>query len=413
MTAEPRPDGAVLPLDQLRFVQSADVYKRGDWAGLLTRTRDGVEFAYVPDWVVGRRPPVASTLPVRTEPFLRPGGALPAYFSGLLPEGRRLGALRRTVKTSVDDELSLLLAVGADAVGDVQVVPAGELPMAVPPRLSASSFTETAFSDLLAEMGIRADRTALPGVQDKVSAAMLNLPLSRAGEMFILKLNPPEFPHLVENEAFFLSAARLSGLSMVTADLVHDAAGEAGLLVHRFDRTRGDERLMSLAVEDACQALDRPPGDKYLVSSEDALGALASLCGAPRVAARTFVAQLVFAYLTGNGDAHAKNFSVVQTPDGEWRASPAYDVPSSYPYGDSTLSMSLGGRTTGDFRTADFVALGATLGLPERAVRSVVAKLVDRVDSWLPRLPELPFDLRRKHKLMRLVEHRRTLLQSR
>ena len=43
----------------------------------------------------------------------------------LLPEGRRLGALRRAVKTSADDELSLLLAVGADAIGDVQVVPSG------------------------------------------------------------------------------------------------------------------------------------------------------------------------------------------------------------------------------------------------------------------------------------------------
>jgi len=38
-----------------------------------------------------------------------PAGALPSYFSGLLPEGRRLGALRRAVKTSADDELSLLL----------------------------------------------------------------------------------------------------------------------------------------------------------------------------------------------------------------------------------------------------------------------------------------------------------------
>ena len=45
-----------------------------------------------------------------------PGGTasgLPtgSLFAGLLPEGRRLGALRRAVKTSADDDLTLLLAV--------------------------------------------------------------------------------------------------------------------------------------------------------------------------------------------------------------------------------------------------------------------------------------------------------------
>ena len=42
--------------------------------------------------------------------------------------------------------------------------------------------------------------------------------------------------------------------------------------------------------------------------------------------------------LSANGDAHAKNFSVLQQPDGEWRVAPAYDVPTSQPYGDSTLA---------------------------------------------------------------------------
>ncbi|MGH8963370.1 MAG: hypothetical protein ACRDWT_19630, partial [Jatrophihabitantaceae bacterium] len=37
------------------------------------------------------------------------------------------------------------------------------------------------------ELGIRAQRDALPGVQDKVSAAMINLPVARAGERHILK----------------------------------------------------------------------------------------------------------------------------------------------------------------------------------------------------------------------------------
>jgi hypothetical protein len=81
----------------------------------------------------------AAGLPTTADPVPRRGGALPAFFTGLLPEGRRLGALRRAVKTSADDELSLLLAVGGDAVGDVQVVPAGALPDTVPVRLQVDA----------------------------------------------------------------------------------------------------------------------------------------------------------------------------------------------------------------------------------------------------------------------------------
>ena len=68
--------------------------------------------------------PVAHTLPVGTR-LARPGRALPPFFTNLLPEGRRLAALQRAAKTSGDDDLTLLLATGADTVGDVAVVPHG------------------------------------------------------------------------------------------------------------------------------------------------------------------------------------------------------------------------------------------------------------------------------------------------
>ena len=188
-------------LEWLRTVERADVYKAGDHAATLTRTSQGIEFRYLDVWLTSGAPPVATTLPLGPEPVLRPAGAVPSYFAGLLPEGRRLGALRRAVKTSADDELSLLLAVGADAIGDVQVVPAGVTPAEVAPRIAIESIGETSFAELLTELGIRAQRTALPGVQDKTSAAMINLPIARAGERYILKLNPLEgYPHLVENE---------------------------------------------------------------------------------------------------------------------------------------------------------------------------------------------------------------------
>jgi serine/threonine-protein kinase HipA len=398
-------------LQQLRAVERAEVYKAGQRAATLTRTEAGVEFRYITEWLERNGSPVATTLPVTADPVLRPGGALPSYFAGLLPEGRRLGALRRAVKTSADDELSLLLAVGADAIGDVQVVPAGVRPAEVPPRVMIEHVGQLSFADLLIELGIRAQRSALPGVQDKASAAMINLPVARAGERCILKLNPiGEYPHLVENEAFFLTAARKSGLTVPASELVIDRDGTPGLLVRRFDRTTLDGQPRALAVEDACQAADRPPADKYLLGVDRAFASLVACCDAPVVAARELIHQLAFAYLTGNGDAHAKNFSILQDVTGEWRVSPAYDVPCSYLDGDTTMALSIGGRSGGDFAAKDFVALGTRLGVPDRSTRHVLSDLADRVERWIPDLEQLPFDGDKISKLRRVIGHRRSRL---
>lgn len=398
-------------LEDLRFVERADVYKGGVPAATLTRIRGGVEFRYRGEWVDAGGPAVATSLPVRTEPHVTPGGALPSYFAGLLPEGRRLGVLRREAKTSADDELTLLLAVGTDAIGDVQAVAEGTRPTEVPPRILIEDIGTISFTELLDELGVHAQRAALPGVQEKTSAAMINLPVARTGERAILKLNPVgQYPHLVENEAFFLGAARLSGLTVPGHELVTDRNGARGLLVRRFDRVTVDGALRALAVEDGCQAADRPPADKYRLGAERVFGALAGVCDAPAAAARELVRQLAFAFLTGNGDAHAKNFSVVQDRSGEWRVAPAYDLPCTQPYGDNTMALAVDGRADAGLGAADFIALALGLGVPERATRRVLADLADRADRWLPDLDQLPFDDGQVRKLRRVIEHRRRRL---
>lgn len=399
------------PIEALRFVESADVYKAGVLAAVLRRRPTGVEFAYLAPYLEQAAPAIAFTLPRSAEPVLTHApGALPAFFTGLLPEGRRLSALRTAVKTSADDELSLLLAVGGDVIGDVHVVPEGMAPQEMEPRVIVQTWNEVRFRDLFADAtGSAIDRVALPGVQDKVSARMITLPVARRGDRFILKLDPPEFPHLVENERFFLDAARASGLDAAQADIVHDAEGVAGLLVRRFDRQpteTGDTRL--LAQEDGCQVTGRYPADKYRLTTEEVFAALASVCRSRAVAARALFRQMVFAYLTCNGDAHAKNFSVLH--DGEWRVAPIYDIPSSHPYGDHTLALSIAGQTREDVGRSGFLAMAAQIGLSSRAAQKAIDTVVERMDLWLPRLDELPFDERRVHKLRRAIEYRRDRL---
>jgi serine/threonine-protein kinase HipA len=397
-------------LESLRQVAHAIVFKAGRPAATLSRVEDATEFRYFPEWIAAGGPPVATTLPVSGDPVTRPHGALPPFFTNLLPEGRRLTALRNAVKTSADDELSLLLGVGSDLVGDVAVAPDGVEPSEVPPRITLPLPEGTSFSALLHELGIRVHRAGLPGVQDKVSAGMINLPVARAGERFLLKLNPPEFPYLVENEDFFLRAARRSGLSVPAHEVIRDEAGSTGLLVQRFDRVTVDGTVAPLAVEDGCQTCNVAPASKYRLGTERVFSSLVAVCDAPAVAARDLLRQLAFAFLTGNGDAHAKNFSVVQERDGEWRVSPAYDVPSSQPYGDNSMALPLGGKLGANFTFRDFAALAAHLQLNERATRRTISELCERVDLWIDDLDMLPLDSGRVRKLRRVIDNRRSRL---
>ncbi len=374
-----------IDFDRVREAKVADVYKGGRLAAKLARRDSSTEFAYLPEYLQDGVA-VATTLPLSDQPRITPAGAVPPFFAGLLPEGRRLSNLRRAVKTSADDELALLLAVGRDTIGDVQVVPEGEVPAPAGPLVRVErSFAEVHFSDLLAEAGV-VDPVALPGVQDKVSARMISVPVGRATDRYILKVDPPEYPHVVENEAYFLGVARAMRMPVADAELVHDADGRPGLLVRRFDRIAGPNgQVLPLACEDACQLLDRWPSDKYHMTSEEVATVIGDRCAASLPALRDVFRQLCFAWLTGNGDVHAKNLSVLRQPDGEWKVAPAYDLPSTVPYGDGSLALPLAGRTTGLARRR-FLTFAAAIGLPEPAALRVIEQVLSGTERVIGEL---------------------------
>ena len=364
----------------------ADVYKGGVLAARLERHEGGTRFTYLPAYLAAGGPPVATTLPLSPHPVDTGAGAVPAFFTGLLPEGRRLASLRRAVKTSADDELGLLMAAGSDPVGDVQIVPHGE-PLPADGEASGPDHAVELdprrppdFAALIDDPTL-VDPKALAGVQDKVSAGMISLPAAQAGRRYILKLNAPEFPHVVENEYLMYRFAARLRVPVSAVQLVHDVAGRAGLLVERFDRPvrQAAPGAVRLAVEDGSQLLGLYPADKYSVSYEELCRAVAGRCAAPLPALRNLALQGAFAWLTGNGDLHAKNVSLVRTapeaagePPGEWRVAPVYDIPSTVPYGDKSLALALGGKRTGISRR-HFLGWAVELGLPARAADGVLA----------------------------------------
>jgi serine/threonine-protein kinase HipA len=347
----------------------ADIYKAGVLAARLERHDGGTRFGYLPAYLASGGPAVASSLPLSPEPVLSAAGAAPPYFTGLLPEGRRLNALRRSIKTSADDDLSLLIAAGGNPVGDVQIVGHGEPLDPDEHAVQLDPQRPVDFDQLLGDPDL-IDPVALAGVQDKLSAGMISLPVASAGRRFILKLNAPEFPHVVENEfAMFRYAARLR-IPLSRVQLIRDVADRSGLLVERFDRVPlaggAPDAVQRLAVEDGAQVLGLYPADKYNVGYGEVCRALAEYCAAPLPALRNLAIQAAFAWLSGNGDLHAKNVSMVQQPSGEWSIAPVYDIPSTVVYGDKTLALTLNGKRTGISRK-HFLGWATGLGLTERA----------------------------------------------
>lgn len=406
-----------MPLDEIRRVDVADVHKGARLAGRLRRVGDAVEFAYTDDYLDDpAAPPVAWTLPRRREPVVTPAGAVPPFFAGLLPEGARLRAVVSGTRTSADDHLTLLLAVGSDVIGDVRVTPAGTAPADPPVSLTEDAIADAdlpaVFARAVSPDPVDLERIALPGVQEKVSAAMVSTPLTTSTGPAILKLDPPRgYPRLVDNEHFFLTMARDCGLTVPEHRLVVDRHGNRGLLVRRFDRVADGGPVRRLAQEDGCQLLGSYPAAKYRLKTERIAREIALVTetggGSAPLALRTVMLLVVFSYVIGNGDLHAKNFSARLSPGGRWEASPAYDLVSTQPYlgWRDPMALDLFGRANRLTR-AHLVESAERLGLPARAMNGIVDSVADRAPGWAERVGEIGLPDRQTELLAEFVRRR-------
>lgn len=392
----------MIPPSELRYVDRAEVYKDGDLAGSLVREEGAITFRYDPRYVDAGLPPIATSLPFQTTGLRIEGGSLPIYFANLLPEGVRLLGLKDRTKTSLDDHLTLLLAVGRDCIGDVAVVPEDE-----DPEVPANEGTPYDVEELFARAQAAEDPVALSGVQEKVSSSMLTFPTIGSRGPAIVKFAPPHLPLLVQNEHFFLQMAAACGLKAARTQIVPDHKGQVALWVDRFDRVQRNGSWVRLAQEDGCQLTLAYPAGKYRMSVQTLAQAFAEHASAPLVALGNLLSQLAFSYLIGNGDQHGKNFSLGGMAQG-LMPTPAYDVLSTlfYPNLDSRMALKMDGRDD-HWKRKSFVAFFLLLGVPERAINRSLDRLCDASPSWIERLEEIGFDQQTTDRVRRELVKRR------
>lgn len=182
-------------------------------------------------------------------------------------------------------------------------------------------------------------RMSISGVQEKFSVLLdkNKLRLTRSGEQgqYILKPKPnagknPEY--MPANEHLTMQIAKqVFNLETAENALIFFRNGEPAYITKRFDlKEDGTKR----AQEDFASLAQRTPqthGEdyKYLGNYSELFELLKKYVPAYDVEAPKLLKLILFNYLFSNGDAHFKNFSLIQTELGDFKMSPAYDLLNS------------------------------------------------------------------------------------
>ncbi len=182
-------------------------------------------------------------------------------------------------------------------------------------------------------------RISISGVQEKFSVLLEKnkLRLIKEGEQgqYILKPIPAggkNGEQMPANEHLTMQIAR-QVFNIETAEnaLIFFSNGDPAYITKRFDvREDGSKR----AQEDFAALAQRAPqthGEnyKYLGNYYELFELLKKYVPAYRVEAPKLFQLILFNYLFSNGDAHFKNFSLLQTDLGDHKLSPAYDLLNS------------------------------------------------------------------------------------
>lgn len=368
--------------------------------GLITQVGDGGQSRFEPSesWAnlpAGERPVLGQVF--EDDPYAahlaKTRTGVPLWFEHVLPE--QDGPLRKVVANSVEVSESrgfeLLCLLGKDLPGAVVVeaTEETELMKTITRRVVESGDSEVRQSGLL--------KVSLAGVQFKLSARQgkRGIVVPAAGENgdWILKFADQRHEDLPRVEFATMRWAAASGIDTPEIQLVEigsiqgiddfrHIAGQYAFAIKRYDRTL-DGRIHQ---EDFAQVLGLGSGDaKYLGTNIDTIVNVVRTIAPDDF--HELISRIVFVLLSGNDDAHAKNWSLWYPGPSIPRLSPAYDqvATSAYPeYRHEGMALKLSGNREFESVGIDaFRLLAQKLGSDEDEMIGVVRSSVERQkEGW-------------------------------
>lgn len=238
-------------------------------------------------------------------------------------------------------------------------------------------------------------RMSISGMQVKFSVLLEKnkLRLINEGERgtYILKpipgvgKKPDQMP---ANEHLTMQIARqVYGIETAENALIFFKNGAPAYITKRFDVKNDGTKL---AQDDFASLAGRTPqtyGEhyKYLGNYFELFQLMQTHLSAYKVEAPKLLKILVFNYLFSNGDAHFKNFSLLETPMGDYRLSPAYDLLNSRIHiedKDFALDDGLLPRNLAQGKISiQFAKLAGNAGISEKIFNDMIKLMVSKSDG--------------------------------
>jgi serine/threonine-protein kinase HipA len=293
------------------------------------------------------------------------------FLDNLVAEGWLRNAQARALKVDTGNRFALLLAFGKDCAGAVSVI--DPAPTAEPAIDANDPITSAALGS----------RASLSGVQPKLLAVRegRKYRAARGNETstYVAKLPSGTLRDIVENEYLTTLACR----ALLPDDAIIDpevgtleGLQQRALLVPRFDRLRSGAKRH---LEEFNQLLGKRSGDdKYDASYDDMAAFILKTPSCAPADGWKLYRRVLVCFLTGNTDAHLKNFAMFHTPDG-LRLTPAYDLVATALYPEyRQLALAIGNAPNlvlESLRPKHLAALGKSYGLDATVLTDTVKKL--------------------------------------
>ena len=378
------------------------VYFHNEKIGVLSQNTLGrFSFQYNAVWLTSPQAhPISQSLPLREDIFEEEECA--GFFGGLLPEDFNRELIARNLGITSHNDYAMLKEIGGECAGAVTLLdPEIYLPTQQNTYHPISESELETILDTLPQKPLLAGeaevRLSLAGAQNKLALFRnkngFALPLHESPSSHIIKPEADLFPGLVENEAYCLRLARTVGLPTAKAEPLIIGKHRC-LLVTRYDRRIENGHLHRLHQEDFCQALGIPSRLKYQSEGGPHLthcfNLVRTASSRPAKDLITLFEAVVFNYLIGNNDAHAKNFSLLHVAIGETvqiELAPLYDLvcTASYPGLSPKMAMKIGSKyLPAELHLRHWEAYWIAIGFSPKQALKQTQRFLDKMQQILP-----------------------------
>lgn len=401
------------------------VYVNDKQAGTLTVEANMFTFQYT----TFDTPPLSITIPLQSTPY--EDAISREYFANLLPEGRSRELITKQLRLPPEDDFELLKAIGRECAGAVSFMPLNE---EYEVNHVYETITEEELYKVVKELPSLPTindenkvRLSLAGAQSKLALyikdGIYKLSINGSPSTHIIKkpIDEDIYPESIQNESFAMHLAKEIGLNVPHVEM--KTIGDLPFyIIERYDRKIDGNNVERFIQEDFCQATKTPATCKY----QDAGGPDITECfgiiskhSIDRINDTTQMLKwIAFNVVVGNNDAHAKNISLLHTPEGI-RLAPFYDILSTqaYPVVMDSLAMRINNKQKiNDLNADDFKQMAKSLSISHKIVGKINAEVAKNAYDSGKKLQEKYRDLygpsKTIDKIMDIIKRNRSILLS-